>query len=186
MENSTATRRRSWYRLLWILPGLIVVYVILPFVFTGYPPMWWVRHQKERELLERVQSAGGWAALKRDCDALAAKFKDDDYGFGWRYGDTNSLPRAIAALRPKEVLYYSPKLRKESGIELSKAFGTNDVVRIHVFGAHSTGGRSGPWLYLEVVGGNAIVTTDPEQLRSSMPQRTRNYRKISDYIYEYY
>src|SRR4051812_30680570 len=86
--------------------GLVAVYYFLPFILYGYPPNWLERRGQREEVLQRVQSVGGWAALKRDCDALADRYKDDQYGFRWLRGDTKSLPLAIAALKPKEVVFY--------------------------------------------------------------------------------
>jgi hypothetical protein len=162
------------------------VYFSLPFILTGYPPNWVERRGQRQEVFQRVESVGGWAALKRDCDALAARYKDDQYGFRWLRGDTNSLPAAIAALKPKEVEYYSPSVLKQFGSEGVRYFGSNAVVRISIFGAHATGGHDQPWLGLDVVCESGVTSYSPERLRSTTPLRYWEYRKIADDIYEYY
>ena len=139
-----------------------------------------------QQVLQRVQSAGGWVALKRDCDALIDKYKDDEYGFRWLLGDTNSLPPTIAALKPKEVEFYSPNARRQFGSRSVRYFGSNAVVRISIFGAHETGGHDQPWLGLDVVCERGLPSYHPDRLRSTTPLRYWRYRKIAEDIYEYY
>lgn len=80
--------------------------------------------------MERVQTAGGWDAVRRDCIAFAAQNKN---GFYSHWGDTN-LPPAILALKPMIVQYYPQ-------------YG---CVSMRIFGMHSTGGHSRPYFGLEI------------------------------------
>lgn len=64
--------------------------------------------------------------------------------------------------------------------------GSNVVVRIAIFGAHSTGGHDQPALGLDVLCEPGIVSYRPDRLRSRSPLRYWRYRKITGDIYEYY
>ena len=186
MEDSDNHNKSSVWRFVWIPLGLFAIYYFLQFTLYGYPPIWLERRGQRSELLQRAQSAGGWAAVKRDCDTLADRYKDDQDGFTWLHGDTNSLPPAIAALKPKEVRFYPLGFFRQFGSEGVRYFGSNIVVRISVFGAHSTGGHDQPWLGLDVVCERGLAGYHPERIRSTTPLRYWRYRKIAEDIYEYY
>lgn len=98
---------------------------------TMWPPRSIERRQQRATLMERVQAAGGWDAIRRDCVALA---EQNTEGFYSHFRATNGLPAAIIALKPMLVEYAPP----------------NGCVRIRIFGMHSTGGHSTPYLGLEV------------------------------------
>jgi hypothetical protein len=187
MADSSQNKTRSLGFLLWIPIGLFAVLLFLSYlsniIIYGWPPNWMERRTQRQQILERVQSAGGWTALKRDCDTLASAYKD---GFTWSNGDTNSLPSAIAVLKPKEVVFYSRKNLQQFGSESSKWFGSNIVVRISIFGAHSTGGHDQPWLGLDVLCEPVGSGYRPERLRSTTPFKYWRYRNIADDIYEFY
>jgi hypothetical protein len=185
MENSNPHKLFGGWPFALILLASIAAYFFLKFFLFGYPPDWWERHVQRQEVFQRVQSSGGWVALKRDCDSLAEKYKDAPYGFRWWRGDTNSLPAAIAALKPKEVEFYSTSLLRQFGSENAKWYGSNAAVSIYIFGAHSTGGHDEPALGLDVVCERG-VTDYPQRLRSTTPLRYWRYRKIDVDIYEYY
>ncbi|HXR08809.1 MAG TPA: hypothetical protein VN765_15835, partial [Candidatus Acidoferrum sp.] len=90
------------------------------------------RVNQHKTVLARVQTAGGWTALQRDCDALVKTNRDD--AFIWdKMDDTNALPPAIAALQPMEVMYYSPSVLR--GMHIKTQF---SIVRINIFGSHRT------------------------------------------------
>ena len=95
-----------------------------------WPPSSFERREQRQKVLERVQTAGGWDAIRRDCMALAAQ---NTNGFYSHWGDTN-LPPAILALKPMMVEYHP-----EYG-----------CVSMRIFGMHSTGGHSRPYFGLEV------------------------------------
>jgi hypothetical protein len=85
---------------------------------------------QRHKLKERVQLAGGWDVIQRECTQFAQVNSNGIY-FPWR--DTN-LPPAILALKP---------IRVESDPDHRR-------VRIRVFGVNSTGGHSTPYLGLDV------------------------------------
>lgn len=153
---------------------------------AAWPPPSVERRTQRRQVLERVESAGGWTALKRDCNMLANAYKDDPYGFRWFRFNTDPLPPAIAALRPREVEFYSPKFLEHFGSEGIKWHGSNVVVRISVFGAHATGGHSQPSLGLDVVCEPGVPNYSPARLRSEVPFRYWRYRKVADDVYEFF
>lgn len=180
----------SRYRVLHCVWGCYALFAALALYLLLHPwlwpPRWLERRTQRQQVLERVQSAGGWAALKRDCDALANAYRDDPYGFKWFSHDTNLLPPAIAALKPRCVEFYPRKVVQQFGPEGSKWFGTNLVVRISIFGLHRTGGHDQPWLGLDVLCEAGTFTYRPDRLRSTTPLRYWNYRKVVDDIYEFY
>jgi hypothetical protein len=118
---------------------------------------------------------------------LADAHRDDPHGFRW-YGffDTNSLPPAITALKPKVVEFYPRREVQQFGAEGRRWFGSNVVIRITIFGAHSTGGHDQPSLGLEVLCESGASDYRPERLRSTTPLRYWRYRKVADAVYEFY
>jgi len=89
------------------------------------------RREQRRKVTERVEAAGGWDAIRRDCMILAEQHTN---GFYSHWNDTN-LPPAILALKPRTVEYHPHYGR----------------VSMRIFGNHSTGGHSSPYFGLEVV-----------------------------------
>ena len=95
-----------------------------------WPPISVERREQRAKIMERVQTAGGWVAVRRDCISFAEQHTN---GFYSHWHDTN-LPPAILAIRPM-IVQYEPKY---------------GCVRIRIFGMHSTGGHSTPFFGLEV------------------------------------
>jgi hypothetical protein len=122
------------------------VFLLLPIVFqiaTTWPPMSIERGRQRKEILQRVQAAGGWEALRRDCEMLVEQHKQE--AFFWGRADTNELPVAIAALRPMRLTVGSPRVLLE-GVEVP-------VARIQVFGSYRIVGHSIPYFWLEIAAG---------------------------------
>ena len=152
-----------------------IVGFLLPAASNSWPPDWVRRRTQRHLILERVRSAGGWLALKRDCNTLVNSHKGDPYEFDYRWiePDTSFVTPAIAALRPKFV-------------QLLRLEGSNVVVRILIFGAHSTGGRDQPWRGLDVVCEPGVAIYRPDHLRSTTSLGHWTYRKLTDDVYEFY
>ena len=112
---------------------LLVIFVAYCFAYftTWWPPISVERRTQRKKIVELVQAAGGWDALRRDCVSFAEQHTN---GFSSHWRQTNDLPKAIVALRPLTVQY-----EPEYG-----------CIRMRIFGAHSTGGRSRPYFGLEV------------------------------------
>jgi hypothetical protein len=129
---SEQIRRHPVFHAMWgclaFLGFLFVCSILSP---DMWPPISVERREQRARIMERVQSAGGWDALRHACIQLAGQHTN---GFGWPWHDTNGLPDSIAALKPRRVEYLP----------------IHGCVRIKVFGAHSTGGHSRPYFGLEV------------------------------------
>jgi hypothetical protein len=95
-----------------------------------WPPISVERREQRAKVIERVQAAGGWDAVRHDSIVFAEQHTN---GFYSHWGDTN-LPPAILALKPMMV-QYAPQY---------------GCLRIRIFGMHSTGGHSRPYFGLEV------------------------------------
>ncbi|MCW5553239.1 MAG: hypothetical protein KIS67_13905 [Verrucomicrobiae bacterium] len=167
----------------WIWGGFAFLGVLL---FLGVlNPMWWPppsveRRGQRQKVLERVEAAGGWAAIQKDCDALVEQYRDS--AFAWHRYQTNALPPALAALNPWEVRFYSPTVLRDFKDEPQVA-----VVRIKIFGMHSTGGHSTPYFGLEVVSGAGAETYRPSPSRGGVSGNGyRSYSRVTDRIYEIY
>lgn len=144
-----------------------------------FPPTWWERQVQRKEVLARVQSVGGWDALRKDCVLLAKQCQGEVSQWDDRH--TNGLPAAIIALKPRRVEFYPPKQRPH--------FNNSDfpIVRITIFGAHSTGGRGIPWLGLDVVcAARSGTNYQTHRQRSETPLRYWRYRKVVDDVYEFF
>ena len=131
-----STRKRILFYLFAGLLAFVLIAMLLP-VSSG--PSWATQRKRQREVVrERVEAAGGWGALQQECVAL---FTNGQSEFFWPrsgFASASNLPPSIAGLKPREV----------------RAFAGPDgvpVVRIKLFGTHSTGGRSTPYYGLWVL-----------------------------------
>jgi len=106
--------------------------VVLYLIFMGVgPPAFVERHWQRTKVVERVQAAGGWDAIRLGCISLA---QQNTNGLFWFWVRTNELPPVVIALKPM-IINYSPQLA---------------CVSIQIFGMHRTGGHSSPYFGLEV------------------------------------
>ena len=106
-------------------------------------------------------------AIRRDCIALA---EQNPNGFHSHWGDT-SLPPAILALRPRTVEYHPHYGR----------------VSMRVFGVHSTGGHSTPYLGLEVVTDKRTDYKPGEGYGGGViGNRHTTFREVAEGVYEIY
>jgi len=154
----------------WIWGGLAFVGVLL---FLGvlnpssWPPPSVERREQQQKLSERVQSAGGWDVIRRDCMALAEQHTNGFYSHG---SDTN-LPPAILALKPRTV-EYSPHYGR---------------VSMRIFGAHSTGGHSTPYFGLEVVTSKSDGYKPGEGYGGGViGNRHTTFTEVAEGVYEVY
>src|SRR5580765_2471508 len=113
---------------------------------SAWPPTWWERRAQRSRVVQRVQSAGGWQALRRDCISFAQTNEIVEW-FRWHTNDAPALPPAIAALQPQQVSHVSPKLLGRPHSDEPQF----PIVRIKIFGMHATGGHSTPYFGLEIV-----------------------------------
>jgi hypothetical protein len=130
MDNSTPTSKIISTGFIVALLAIFTFSIPVSWFATWWPPTSVERRGQRAKLMERVEAAGGWDAIRRDCIAFAAQNTNGVYS---HWGDTN-LPPAILALKPMMVEYYPQ-------------YG---CVSMRIFGMHSTGGHSRPFFGLEV------------------------------------
>lgn len=202
MEKSTPLKRWAINIICWVTLLLIAASFVCRFFPETFSPSSrhrWpsveVERNTERQLiLERIESAGGWAALKRDCEVLGGEHQDHSYRWPDGQINVNGLPPAIAALQPMRIDYFCPKEAAEMKKQkvgpgssfVANWIGTNVVVRIYIFGAHSTGGHDQPALGLDVLCEPGVANYSPVLLRSETPLEYWTYRKVAEDIYEFY
>jgi hypothetical protein len=181
MADSPPNQKRSFGWILWIPIVLLAPYFFLMLLNSdSFPPRWYERRTQRQKVVERVQFAGGWAALQKDCDGLAGQYRDSS--FYWHRWATNALPPTLAALKPWEIRFDSPSVLREFKEEPQVA-----VVRIKVFGMHSTGGHSTPYFGLEVVSGPGAESYRPRPSRGGVSGNGyRSFSPVTDRIYEIY
>ena len=174
-----------------ILHGIWGLFAVSTFIIFYYLPSHgtpnWIERRTQRQIVaERIQSAGGWTALKKDCERLG---ENDKRGFRWtgrhtpdgfqfRDGTENppDVPPVIAALKPQEVEFRT--VEKATAIH---------VVKIKIFRLHSTGGHSTPYYAIEVAFGEDAKNYRPKPSGlGASGNQSSTYRKIVDHIYEIY
>jgi len=174
-------RNHPVVHLVWGCLAFVGVLVFLGIINPAmWPPRSVERSEQRAKVVERIQAVGGWAALQKDCDALVAQYPDS--AFVWYRHDTNALPPTIAALKPWSVIFYSPKVLR--GSDYASEF---SVVRIKIFGIHSTGGHSIPYFGLEVVCATNAASYRPQPARGGVSgNHYDSYNRVTDTIYEIY
>jgi hypothetical protein len=163
-----------------IFLALLALYCFWTLLISGaFPPAWYERRAQRQKLIERIQAAGGWEALRRDCIALA-KTNENEI-FRWARWVTNAptLPPAIMALQPQEVYYVSSKFH--TGVPDEPQI---PIVRIKVFGMHSSGGHSTPYFGLDVVTTPSKVDYSPNARRAVPGNGHMDHRKLVEGVYE--
>jgi len=181
MSDIPVNKNRSLSWIIWIPMVLLALYFFLMLVNTdAFPPAWYVRRSQEQKLMERVQFAGGWEAIRHDC-ILLAQTNEIVQRIRWRTNDAPPLPQAIAALQPQQVDFLSPKF-----LGAIPGEPRTPVVRIKLFGMHSTGGHSTPYFGLEVVTDSSTKRYTPKASTAASGNGFLNYQMISEGIYEIY
>ncbi len=125
----------------------------------------WETRSLRIQMAQRALSAGGWEAVRRDCLLLMATNET----FRWtrsQKNEANILPPALAVLKPQEV------------------YCDVSVVHLKIFGMHSTGGHSTPYIGVDVVVGPVGETSQPKL--SAAGHTSRHYSKLSDGVFEIY
>ena len=179
MADSPPNHRRPFGWVLWIPVALFAPYLILMLLNSdSFPPRWYERRAQRQKVIERVQVAGGWEALRRECIAFAQTNEMVQW-IRWHTNDAPALPPAVMALQPQQVYYLSPKL-------LGPQSGEPQIplVRIKVFGMHATGGHSTPYFGVEVIATPSTADCTPKARPAASGNGHVNYRKVSDGVYE--
>ncbi len=160
---------------LHLLLGVACVLLVMPYLNINYygPPFWMERREQRQQVLHRVESLGGWSALRTACTALVEQTKAEPDGyFYWRRGATNALPPAISALQPKLV-------------EVARDRDATPVVFIQFYGGWATGARHTPSYSLHVRCGPTPQGFQPEILHRGNTVIGRS-RLLSDSVFEIY
>ncbi len=133
MDNSAPKSKFPSTGFIIVLLVIFVVPVFFSWFTTWWPPISVERRSQREQLAERIQAAGGWDAVRRDCISFAEQHTNDIYLSYSRLHDTN-LPPAILALKPLSI-EYAPQY---------------GCVRMRVFGAHRMPAHNSPYFGLEV------------------------------------
>ena len=73
---SVEMRRHPVMRTIWGCFAFVGVLIIFGVLHTAmWPPRSVERREQRAKIIERIQSAGGWPALQKDCDTLASSIK---------------------------------------------------------------------------------------------------------------
>lgn len=189
--NAAAKSIIPWLVIIGIL-AIGVVLVAPAFAPRRYarPPFPVQREQQRKTVRERVQAAGGWEVLRRECESL---FTNGSRGFRWEPPhhavvvpdpmhapsesyetniDYGPLPPALASLRPQEVRAYALD---------EQPF----IARIKLFGMHMTGTRGVPYYGLWIICGPAAEGYTPE-LDFSGVTVTGEIKKLTNSVFEVY
>src|SRR5258706_12339792 len=106
----TLISKRPTQHVIWGCLALLCFLGIQSFLNTGGQPPTSVKLQNQLKLLEqRVQTNGGWEALRRDCISLMEQNKDEYF----ERDGTNGLPPTIATLKPMKVEYLPSRYLSE-------------------------------------------------------------------------
>jgi hypothetical protein len=149
---------------------LLLGFVFSNFIWPWWPPNWIERREQREIVTARVQSAGGWDAIRQGCISLAVQ---NTNGFFSHLPDTNRLPPSIAALAPSYIEYLPER----------------GCVRLTIFGMHRTGGHSTPYFALEVDTSSKSLEHIPGSGYSGggvIGNYYSTYRQIADGVYEVY
>ena len=183
MTDSSPTKKSSF---VWLIPlGFLLVLLFRGFYWPVIDLF--TRSTQRQQVLEEASSGCGRLGCP---EARLHCFGKHErrwifmvVGLGT---STNSLPPAIAALRPRRVDFH-PHQYYPHGTWWSSATHSDAAVRIFVFGTHNTDGNDQPSLGLDVLCEPGVTSyTPPDNWRSDIPLRYWKYRKIADDIYEVY
>lgn len=180
--SSTIREQVNRHRRLHLIWGALAVttaFILFPVLNpAAWPPRWWEREGQRKQVRGRVQVAGGWEALRRDC-VLLVRTNESLYWSRWFTNDRPVLPPALAALKPQQVEYVSPRLLGEA-----EGQSRTHVVRIKIFGMHSTGGHSTPYFGLEVVTDASAGSYVPKRAPAVPGNGHLKHRRVFEGVYE--
>jgi hypothetical protein len=184
MDDSTQKRRSPSVGFIVVLVAVFVVpYVLMQFA-TSWPPPSVERRTQRQKVSERLRSAGGWESLWRDALLLIEQHGENYYD--WDRRSTNALPATIASLKPMRVEYYPSKFLSEMKDGKFTDPPNVRLLRIRVFGMHSTGGHSTPYFGLEIVTGSGSKDYVPRVHAAVSGNRHVSYSRVAEGIYEIY
>ena len=158
-----------YYACKW-LGILFLIALCFNLIWIG-PPHWIERRQQRKIVIARVEAAGGWAAIKADCESMVREH-GTNLSYHWIRGDKGAppLPKSLAAIEPR-FIEFSPEVNGKLSVS------------IRIFGMHSTGGRGQGFYALKVV---CARPPNAPFVGLTNPGAKVNYggRKIVDEVYE--
>ena len=169
--------------------ALFCVALIFPMLLppqNSRPPFPEQRTRQRKTVQERVQAAGGWTSVRKECESL---LKNSSRAFHWELPghfvgvrdstrrpsvsyetniDDAPLPTGIAALNPHRLEGYA--LDSEP-----------PIMRINLFGGRSTGTRGIPYYDIWIICGPA-----PDGFTPQLDFSPRVIKRIADAVFEVY
>ncbi len=191
-------RRRPILTGVWAVVAVIGVMMFFgPLNSNSWPPTFVLRHRQRQTVIERVQKAGGWKAVRLGCETLVQNYpgglqwnpqwhavwpslnpKSDRASHPPKNMDFGPLPSAISILKPMEISFH-PEVSEEGFYDV--------VVKIRLFGVPSTGGRAVTYYGLEVPCGPGAAAYRPKRGEGGVPGNSHStYRKVADRVFEIY
>jgi hypothetical protein len=181
--SSSSAPKKNLLRPILVPAILFLAVGLLALLFLKFskPSITAQRETQRKRVLQRIQIAGGWDALEKECIALAEENKNGLLHWGKWPDNQAILPPAIAALEPKEI-----KFRPYESRDTSNHPSEVPIIQIKIFGTHATGNRARPYYGLEVISGPGGETYKPRPKRGALGNGHKDYRNITDRIYEIY
>jgi hypothetical protein len=199
---SIQMRKHPVIHIIW---GCFAVFGLL--IFLGiinpnvWPPTSIERHEQREEVLKRVQSAGGWEAVRLGCEALSTNYPDRYF---WRQIRSNLwisisrkteskfdsftnldyelFPAAIAALHPIEIRLETPEQTHRVGDD-SKII----IVSVRIFGMAGAHHHLSPYYGLAVPCGAGAEHYELQMTEEGpIGNRHSSVRKVADGVFEIY
>ena len=165
-------RRNVFLHCAWFISLPFAGILILP----QWPPLWLERRAQRSTALARVQSAGGWEAIMRDCVALTHRHEEE--GLRWsRTNDTGLLiPAALKKLDPSDIAYEP----------IDKPGTSINIIRLKIFGNATPGRRPVPYYGFEVVFGSNAANYLPKPRSGVLGEGFSTNQTVANNIYEIY
>lgn len=164
LRNEIRSRPCDHFLMFCALPVAVGLIVLIH-------PAWLKRYEERGKAFTRVEQAGGWEVLKRDCLIIASRATNYDHGdLVWLKNMTNfpPLPPGVAALDPYQI-----RCTRE---------GSASIVRVHVLGHHSTD-FAWPEYWLWFYCGDQPNNNEPKvDIRSAWFSVTK--RKVASGVFE--
>jgi len=201
-ELSNQMRKHPVIHRIWgcfAFVGVLVFFGVLN--LNAWPPLFIERHEQRQEVLQRVQSAGGWKAVRLGCETLATNYPNGFIWFPsrsnvWVYPnptaeshkhyitnlDYGLLPAAVAALHPKDIRFETPRQLGDVNDDSQTI-----IVSIWIFGTPGSHVHPTPYYGLAVPCGVGADNYKPQiSEQGVIGNRHSSVRKVADGVFEVY
>lgn len=170
-DSVLETKRQPWIRPGFILT-LACIFFGLPLLWSislWWPPQWIERREQRNKVALRIVEVGGFSNLVQACAAFASTNQSSTY-FVSSFHTNVVYPREILVMKPRQIL-----CERWKGIA---------VVKLQLFGMHSSGGRDAPFYSLIVVTGKTPVDVT-DTLEHDLGGRM-SIRNLAEGVFEVY